>query len=114
MHIKRHWYQSHLATVTVVMLIASVLTWANTRKQERRFATSTVVYYGWPQVAYQKWEGHMEINFYGSTAITPANFKGFTWKGVALNSLYAMIILGVCGTMIELVVRKRARFTNQQ
>jgi hypothetical protein len=105
---KRRFWQIHLSTAIILMFVAGALLWANTRRQEVQFATCTVEYYGWPQLAYQKWQGRMVQNFYGNPTSTPADFEGFAWKGLGVNFILALAILAAIGAGVERLARRRS------
>lgn len=109
---KRAWFQLHLSTCVVLMVVAGVLVWANCiyrdlgifekYEQAGKEVESRIMSYGWPFPLRQRIEPD------------PDRMMGFvkeTWHvgSFMMNALVALAILALIAIACECVIRRRAR-----
>lgn len=106
---KRRFWQIHLSTALVLMLLASVFVYLNVRSVRPHPSMSEV---GWPHLAVG-WGPF--VTMYERGAIMTAWYCGVigglfvNWEYVAFDGLVLGGACLVCGTGCEVVIRRRAK-----
>jgi hypothetical protein len=100
---RSRWFQFHLSTAMVVMVVAGLLVWANAIKQNYGIietygpALGILQGHGWPVrhgFWYARWGGHWVIE----------------WPGLLADVAVALAILASVATLCELITQRRFRF----
>ena len=117
----RRWFQIHLSTAIVLMFVAGALMWANFREmppetERQHYASEEAydsavfdrvfsnLYWGWPCVVYEQYVPYGMVRWKDD----PLPYK-WNWKGVAINALTALAILGGVAVICESIIRRQDR-----
>jgi hypothetical protein len=99
---KRRWFQIHLSTAVALMVLASVLLWANIKPHETAFGVpttdSTGQLYGYADY-FTYWRGWPK----------PAHFEshGFQTTGLIVDSVIALFAMLIITVVLEVRIRRR-------
>ena len=122
----RSWLQLHLSTAIILVFVAGILLWANTRpfKFVKYDAETRTMYYrwsGWPIASQFEWQRPIAqrgvVEDVAAESIKRWNdriqsgvFQMFgSWSEILFNTLIAILILGIVAKLCEHVVEKRSR-----
>ena len=111
---KRPWFQIHLSTAVVLMVVAGVLVWANVRKPVVLIRNSRIIELdrmGWPWNAESSIGGYLDQT--PDQAIRNARLRYFGTSEFYLNLITALAILTAVAVGCEYLIRRREKAMKQ-
>ncbi|MCY3023675.1 MAG: hypothetical protein NTW87_32240 [Planctomycetota bacterium] len=111
---KRPWFQFHLSTAIVLMLVASLILWRNVVPRHHAWYVSIV---GGHRAVYERWRDAMDqekLLLTGWPFVISVRAVGETEcktaaLAVPLNALASVLILVLAGMCCEWLLRRKAR-----
>jgi hypothetical protein len=118
---RRAWFQIHLSTAVVMMIVATALLWLNTRtitiepEKPNTFESDLEAFrnffqkapkHGWPFVAYEVPVG---VKYDGNAMRPMPTDKNVIWygKGIAANLAIVLLLLIISASIMEFFLRRR-------
>jgi hypothetical protein len=116
---KRHWFQIHLSTAIVMMIVASVMLWINFR--ERTIAVKSpfsplIRVHGWPIGGRVNLERNQYVVFIADSKVLGSYkkvYNGITFEmfldWFVPNTLCGIAVIALAGVAVEIALRRRER-----
>jgi hypothetical protein len=111
----RQWFQLHLSTALVLMILGSVLLYANFHARqfdlvsERHTSnvTTKLSVYGFPESIYTSRSEVWVVRLNDSSVNVPQDSATWLLRGVVINSTFATVLMTITAIAMELGNRKR-------
>jgi hypothetical protein len=98
----RKWFQIHLSTAVVMMLVAGMVVWLNMRGNN----ATALIFYGWPftgVIAYDAYWTSPSPGF--PNPENPFSYR-YDFQFITINILFSIIVVGLSGLVTELIMRR--------
>lgn len=101
----RSWFQLHLSTCVVLMVVAGALAYLSISPGSNG---QSFTWYGWPAMAYEQ---HLEVFLYGMSdpVEIPTLHRKWLISGLIIDVGFALVVLGLVARVLENRVRRRQR-----